>query len=111
MRALIVIAASWLCFGCFALDEIDAGQKEMDRYTAKGKSDGAKPADAGSKGKAEGEQATPEERAKQWWSSARTFSPREDDAKSDIVRCKVGGTVRFTSQADCTNSGGRSAGS
>ena len=110
MRALAVIAVSLLCFGCFALDEIDAGQKEMDRYTAKGKS-GDAASDAKSPGKAEGEPASPEERKKQWWSSARTFSPREDDAKSDIVRCKVGGTVRFTSQADCTNSGGRVAGS
>jgi hypothetical protein len=104
MRVLAAIVASLLCFGCFALDEIDAGQKEMDRYGNKGKPSG----DAPAAGKAE--TATPEERAKQWWNSARTFSPREDDAKSDVVQCKVAGKLRFMSQADCQNSGGRVAG-
>jgi hypothetical protein len=110
MRVLIVIAASFFCFGCFVLDEIDAGQKEMDRYTAKS----SKPSDAKTtdgKAKSGGEQPTPMERAKQWWSSARTFSPREDDATSDVVQCKVDGKIRFMSKSDCSNSGGRIAGS
>ena len=41
---------------------------------------------------------------------ARTFEPRSEDAKSDIVSCKLDGAVRFTSQADCQNSGGRVSG-
>ena len=36
MRVLVVILASSLCWGCFVLDEIDAGQKEMNRYDGKG---------------------------------------------------------------------------
>lgn len=104
MRALITIAVSLLCFGCFALDEIDAGQKEMDRYGAKGKSGSEAPAAE------KAEAATPEQQKQHWWSSARTFSPREDDSKSDVVQCKVAGKTRFMSLGDCQNSGGRVAG-
>jgi hypothetical protein len=104
MRRLALILASALCWGCFALDEIDAGQKEMDRYGGKA------PAATAEAKAAEGEQLSPAERARQWWDKARTFEPRSEDAKSDIVSCKVDGTVRFMSQADCHNSGGRVSG-
>ncbi|HEY8154219.1 MAG TPA: hypothetical protein VII72_08845 [Myxococcota bacterium] len=104
LRRLAVVLASTLCWGCFVFDEIDAGQKEMDRY-------GGKPPDAkGEAAAAKDKEPTPAERARQWWDSARTFEPRSDDAKSDIVSCKVGGAVRFMSQSDCTNSGGRVSG-
>ena len=107
MRVLAVILVSSLCWGCFVLDEIDAGQKEMDRYDSKSKGSG----EAAASGKsAESETVSPQERMKQWWSSARTFSPRADDAKSDVVSCKLGSAVRFMSQIDCQNSGGRVAG-
>jgi hypothetical protein len=104
LRRLAAVLASTLCWGCFVFDEIDAGQKEMDRY-------GGKPASA--KGEAtasKGEEASPAERARQWWDKARTFEPRSEDAKSEIVSCKVGGAIRFMSQTDCTNSGGRVSG-
>ena len=104
MRALTVILASTLCWGCFAFDEIDAGQKEMNRYDSKNK-----PTEEASAA-AKPETASPKQRLQQWWNSARTFSPREDDAKSDVVSCKLGGTLRFMSQGDCQNSGGRVAG-
>jgi len=101
MRRLAVILAATLCSGCFALDEIDAGQKEMDRY-------GGKPAGATAEATASKEkEPSPAERARQWWDKARTFEPRSEDAKSDIVSCKLDGTIRFTSQTDCQNSGGR----
>lgn len=101
MRSLAVILISALCWGCFALDEIDAGNKEMDRYGGKNKA-----ATAEAKA-AKDEEPSPAERARQWWDKARTFEPRSEDAKSDIVSCKVGGAVRFMSQIDCQNSGGR----
>jgi len=103
MRVLAVILASSLCWGCFVFDEIDAGQKEMDRYDVKRKASG----EAAAPGKPE--TASPQERMKQWWNSAHTFSPRADDAKSDVVSCKLGGSVRFMNQVDCQNSGGRVA--
>jgi len=105
MRRLAVILASTLCWGCFVLDEIDSGQREMDRYGGKGK--GGATAEAAA---AKEKEPSPAERARQWWNSARTFEPRSEDAKSDIVSCKVDGTIRFTSQADCQNSGGRVTG-
>jgi hypothetical protein len=98
---LIALLASLLWSGCFALDEIDAGQKEMDRYGSKGTGTPAEAAAAKEK------EASPAERAKQWWNSARTFEPRSEDAKSDIVSCKVEGDIRFTTQADCQNAGGK----
>jgi hypothetical protein len=107
MRVFAVILASTLCWGCFVFDEIDAGQKEMDRYGSKNKGSG----EAAAPGKSEKtETASPQERMRQWWNSARTFSPRAEDAKSDIVSCKLDGAVRFMSQTDCQNSGGRAAG-
>ena len=86
MRRLAVILAAALCWGCFALDEIDAGQKEMDRYGGKGK-----PAAAEAVASKEKE-PSPAERAREWWNKARTFEPRSEDAKSDIVSCQVDGS-------------------
>jgi len=104
MRRFAVILASILCWGCFVLDEIDSGQREMDRYGGKGKAATAEAAAS------KEEEPSPAERARQWWDKARTFEPRSEDAKSDIVSCKLDGAVRFTSQADCQNSGGRVSG-
>ena len=106
LRRLAVILASTLCWGCFVLDEIDSGQKEMDRYGSKGKGKGATAEATASKEK----EPSPAERARQWWDKARTFEPRSEDAKSDIVSCKVDGAIRFMSQTDCANSGGRVSG-
>ena len=100
MRRLLVILVSTLCWGCFVLDEIDSGQKEMDRYDSKNKGKTAEAAAPQEK------QMSTAERARIWWDKARTFEPRSDDEKSDIVSCRVDGTTRFMSQADCTNSGG-----
>lgn len=101
LRRLAVVLASTLSWGCFVLDEIDAGQKEMDRYSGKPPEAAAEAKDSKDK------ELSPAERARQWWDSARTFEPRSEDAKSDIVSCKVGGAIRFMSQIDCQNSGGR----
>ena len=104
LRKLAAILASTLCWGCFVFDEIDAGQKEMDRY-------GGKPPEAAGEATAsKDKEPTTAERARQWWDKARTFEPRSDDAKSDIVSCKVGGAIRFMRQIDCQNSGGRVSG-
>jgi hypothetical protein len=107
MRVLVVILASSLCWGCFVLDEIDAGQKEMDRYDGKGAAKESSEAPAAG---AKAETESPQARMRKWWDGARTFSPRADDAKSDVVSCKLAGTVRFMSQGDCQNSGGRIVG-
>ena len=107
MRRLAVILVSALCCGCFVLDEIDAGQKEMNRYDTKKSSETSDASPTAAKDKA----PSPAERARQWWNSAHTFTPRADDAKSDIVTCKVGAAIRFTTQSDCTSQGGRVTGS
>jgi hypothetical protein len=102
MRTLVLILACALSSGCFVFDEIDAGQREMDRYGGKGRPESAEVAKS--------EQPSPKERARQWWDKARTLTPREDDAKSDIVSCDVNGAIRFTTQTDCQHIGGRVAG-
>jgi hypothetical protein len=98
---LAVLLAAVLCSGCFALDD-RCRQQEMDRYGARQGREG--------RSHGRGEEPTPAERARQWWDSARTFEPRSEDAKSDIVSCKVGGATRFMSETDCQNSGGRVSG-
>jgi hypothetical protein len=102
MRVLAPLLAACLCWGCFAFDEIDAGQKEMDRYGAK--AGAAKQQEAANKE----EEASPKEQARRWWDKARSISPGEDTAgSSDIVSCKLDGSVRLMSQTDCANSGGK----
>jgi hypothetical protein len=103
VRTLILLLVSTLCWGCFVLDEIDAGQKEMDRYSVK---DGK----AKTAAVAKSDEPSPKERARQWWQKVRSIDPLPPDASGDIVSCKVDGSVRFMSQTDCQHSGGRPVG-
>jgi hypothetical protein len=66
MRRLLVILVSTLCWGCFVLDEIDSGQKEMDRYDSKNKGKTAEAAAPQEK------QMSTAERARIWWDKATT---------------------------------------
>jgi hypothetical protein len=102
MRQLAVILVSALFFGCFIFDEIDAGQKEMDRYDGKSKAAKEKATETAKK-----DEPSAKDRARAWWDKARTFSPRSDDESSDIVSCSIDGAIRFMSQTDCQNSGGK----
>jgi hypothetical protein len=100
MRRLLLLLVPLLAVGCFAFDEINKGQKEMDRYGGRSKGKDVEEA-------AKSDELSPKDRARQWWDKARTLAPREEGAPSDIVSCRVGGAVRFTTESDCRNVGGR----
>jgi hypothetical protein len=103
MRALVLLLAACLCSGCFVFDEIDAGQKEMDRYG--GKTPAKQEAATAAK---QEPQVSPKEQARQWWDKARSITPGEDTSgSSGIVKCRLDGALRFMSETDCSNSGGR----
>ncbi len=98
-RVLGVLFAAQLSFGCFALDLIDEGQKEMERYS-------------GPSTKTETQAEDPEEEKKltradlqRWWSNAKTLSP--NSATAEMVSCEIRGKVRFTTKTDCLTRGGR----
>lgn len=104
--ALGLLIACHCSLGCYALDLIDEGQKEMERYSggsSKAQAESADAADASS----EAPPSQEEIRAKlrRWWSDARTLAPGE--RKVSVVRCEISGGVRFTTAVDCQTSGGR----
>jgi hypothetical protein len=103
-RVVSLLLATQLSLGCFALDLIDEGQVEMERYSG------------GSK-KSESETATPatEEEKKptraelqKWWAGAKTISPGSAD--SGMVSCTIRGKTQFTTRTDCLTRGGRTSG-
>src|SRR5262245_66314603 len=95
MRRLLVILVSTLCWGCFVLDEIDSGQKEMDRYDSKNKGKTGEAAAAPQE-----KQMSSAERARAWWDKGGTFEPRADDEKGACGSRKVAGPRRSRGQAD-----------
>ena len=90
--------------GCFVLDELDAGDKEMDRYSKNRK-------------KVEETERTPEEepgerdlgiyqdKLSESWGQTKSLSPGELD--ESIVRCNVAGKAQFMSKDECMSRGGR----
>ena len=88
--------------GCFVFDEIDKGQKELDRYGGAGgrarveKSASPVPVKP-SKAPEPGLLA----RAEAWWTQAREPKPPQRDPGDKIVRCEVGHSSQYMYASDC----------
>ena len=109
MRAIFLagLCSALLSLGCFALDELDKGNKELDRYSRSRKQEEAKKAAAQAKpaaGTAQEDQHDPS----QWWNEARSINRRKKD--SDLVQCRLGGSSQFMRKTDCLSRGGRVSG-
>jgi hypothetical protein len=100
--ALALLLAAQGSLGCFALDLIDEGQKELERYSGGRK---AEQAEAAAPAKTGQPQSPTRADLQRWWNSARTLAPSE--AKAKLVRCSIGGRVEFSVEVDCLTRGGR----
>ena len=106
MRLVAVILASLLFLGCFVFDEIDKGMDLLEQHSPKREKEEAP---------ARSWQGSPKKRTTRsesqgWWSRARSLAPGSSgEGKSDIVRCEIGASVQYTSEANCKLRGGRAA--
>jgi hypothetical protein len=96
---IAVLAAS--LSGCWVLDELDAGSKKIDMYTAKG---GAKAAE-------EEAAAAPPARKRQrigdyFANQKNARSLTKGQLPGDIVNCKTGAGTQFMKQSECIQRGG-----
>jgi hypothetical protein len=105
--ALVLVFA----LGCPILDELDKGNKEMDKFSPgaralnekKAKEAAEKQQKAGSS-KVAGATAQARDAASKWWSNARSLAP--DETSSDVVRCVLDGADQYMSRNDCLMRGG-----
>jgi len=98
---LIVATAPW-ALGCFALDLVDDGMEEMERYSGPETKEST-PADSATTAKQEDKPTV--EDLRRWWKSATTLGPTRVD--SGVVQCEIRGAVQFTTRTDCLTRGGR----
>lgn len=103
-RLALVGALAVLASGCFVLDELDAGSKEMDRYSGKPAKAKQAPAKAAAPGSHTASTPAADALSK-WWQGAHSLGP--DGADPSIVRCRVGGAVQFEREDDCRARGGQ----
>lgn len=99
MRLLTIALLAVGLSGCWVLEELDAGSKKIDMYTAKKAEPEEPEAVALPAGK---RQRIGEYFAKQ--KNARTLT--KGQLPSDIVSCKIGNSTQFMKQSDCANRGG-----
>ncbi len=108
MRPLILTLALLLLagpnLGCFVLDELDAGEKEMARYRPNTQEEPANP-----KAGEDGGEKPPsyQDQLNQWWGEARSLDAQDID--DSIVRCRLAGATQFMSRDDCAARGGQAS--
>lgn len=111
MRRLIALAlACCICQGCFALDEIDKGQKELQRYSPRAREAANAKAEQ-RKAEAENEEGWLERAGqlagdvKAWWTRRSERTPERDP--DDVpVPCDIRGQLQFMRKSDCVIRGG-----
>ena len=107
MRPLILTLALLLLagpnLGCFVLDELDAGEKEMARY-GKNKKKPEEPVAAQPDEESQENLPSYQDQLNQWWGEARSLDVQDID--DSIVRCQLDGTAQFMSRDDCESRGG-----
>jgi len=111
LLAVLLVAASLAGTGCDLIsginDELEAGERELERYG--GPANGKKPPEAVAETTAPASQQKTSEAvrraAERWWGSAKSLIPSEKDPT--VVRCDLGGGVQFMREADCQMRGGR----
>jgi hypothetical protein len=103
----LALAAS-LSTGCFVLDELDKGNAILDAHASKASKDAKAKAAAEAAANKGGAPATPEEKRKQWWSSASSLSTADQAPKEDPhIRCRIEKDERFMRRSDCLSQGGK----
>jgi hypothetical protein len=117
-RLLALVLACCVCQGCFALDEIDKGQKIMEKHSPRARE--AQQAQAAGAAAAAEKQKKDEEgwldRAgqlaggvKAWWAGRSERTPERDP--TDVpVPCEIDGRMQFMRKSDCAIRGGTASG-
>jgi hypothetical protein len=101
VRIIAVCLVASLGLGCFVLNEIDSGQKELDRYghTQTNSPPAAAPATGSAKKAQPGTSSTAA-----WWQKAHTLS--SDKMDETITSCRIRGHVEYMRKSDCAARGG-----
>jgi hypothetical protein len=99
-RALLLLVLCVSTSGCFVFDELDKGNKILDKNFSKGKA-AAAPAPA--------EKAARPKGGAGWWANAKSISgePTDEDGKNPVVSCAVGKATKFMRRSDCLSQGGQ----
>jgi hypothetical protein len=94
--------------GCFVFDEINKGQKELDRYGGAG---GQPRAEKSAAPQPAQKPKAPEPgllaRAQAWWAEKNEPKPPQRDPSDKIVRCDVGHSSQYMYASDCRARAGR----
>src|SRR5262245_60995060 len=101
-----LVAALALSTGCFVFDEIDKGQKIMDKHSGRGAKHAAADAEPAAE---EAEEEAPGliARIQGFWEEARAEEEPERSADDSIITCEFsGGGTTFTYESDCLSRGG-----
>jgi hypothetical protein len=110
-RVAAILLAATIASGCFAMDEIDEGQKIMDQHYGQAKK---------AQEPAEKEQGEPDgggpglvARVKGWWKGLQEKSAEATEDESPpphpdnvLVRCDLDGSTHFMRKFDCQLRGG-----
>jgi hypothetical protein len=113
-RLATALVVATLSLGCPILDELDASNEQMDKYTASGRKqaeekkaaaeaaakDGGKPSGFGAAAQGAGRSAAEvKEAAANWWTNATSLNTDERDP--DLVKCQLPTGVEFMRKHDC----------
>jgi hypothetical protein len=106
LRVTILALILSLGLGCFVFDELDSSKELLDKpsfgvETQKKQQAPASPEPRVNAENSEGKDSKP---LADWWKKSRSVTSSE--AKSDLVRCGLGGTTQFMRRPDCLARGG-----
>jgi hypothetical protein len=112
LRLFATVFVVVFALGCPILDELDKGNKEMDKFSPgaralnekKAKEAEAKKQASSGPSKLAGATAGAKDAASKWWGKARSLAP--DETSSDVVRCVLNGSDQYMSKNDCLMRGG-----
>ena len=104
MRLVLLLLVALLGSGCFAFDELDAGMEIMESHTP---ADQKKKAAEAKSGEDPEKPKTYDQSVAGWFENAKTLEPRKAGGENPVVKCELGGSVRFTKRTDCASQGGR----
>jgi hypothetical protein len=106
VKLFVLLFALLACSGCGLWDvlveingEIGFSEEEFAKSRPKPKEEEVQV--AGPKPKSELQQRT-----ETWWKNASSLGPTKKTGKNAMVRCRLGGSERFTRPRDCTAAGG-----
>ncbi|MCP5067949.1 MAG: hypothetical protein GY946_15415 [bacterium] len=110
-RFLLVLLLAFPLGGCFVLDELDWGMKELDKHPVNpngappraAKQDSKPSAPAAPESESSWEEKLPDMR--EWWNEARTLGSTQKD--ESIARCRLDGRDQFMRIDECQARGGK----